>query len=340
VAKTISVRSRQNKTSFWYLILYLCLVPLIPQQDKSAFISIVAAAPVPGGPAEAARLQTILNYYSDIPTAICRQLRLFAANNSYLLNALACFDDSQLQEVGIFQQKSGSTITNPYLIINSNYTNVIITETSPPAKLYLGVLGPSNIGTLSLTPGATLNQLIEGPGAVIDVLDASGISSPPTSPPTGCVVQQIFLYYEKSNPSYLNSVVYGSPVNSVYIEGKSFYGGVQENPNTSCAADVTNITVTDITNDAVYVSWTLPTKSSPPVPYLFVNVYYRLTNSLPWILATSNDGDFVGDTGFIFRYLQKFTSYDFNVCLTCLNGGIACVSISGQTVCCGVSSPP
>jgi hypothetical protein len=307
-------------------------MPLIPQNEKNAFLSVVKASP--NGLALADVLNTTMNYYSDIPGAIVAQLRLYAENNSYLLQAITCFNDNQMLSVGIYVNKNSSAIYNPLFVINSTIGTVFITENSPVTYLALGVFGPTTIQVLSLTPGATLNELIMGPGTTIEQLNGSAVSSPASSPN---IVNQISLWYGKPGPSAINSITYGSVVNFVNVEQGSYYAGVSENPDVTCTATVTNLQATNATLNSIYLSWTLPNVASPWQPYLFVNVYFRLSNTFPWTLATTANGQFMGDVGFLFTGLDIDTFYQFNVCCTCPNGGVVCVSVSAKTE--GVCSP-
>lgn len=317
-------------------------MPDIPSNEKNAFLALVAVAPLPGGPSEVERLQTILITYADINTAIQRQQELFASNNSYLTQAMACFDDNQLQAVGIWnnKQQASPPLTNPVLIVNSNFTTVDLTATSPAIYVGLTLMGNTYIGRLNLSLGVILNELYIGPGCTIDVYaGAAYVSSPPVFSKTNT----IWMPNIKNMPATLNAATYESQIGNIVIEPGSFYGGVMNNdPNLPCAQNVSNITATEQTKNAVLISWVLPILNSPLVSpannYLFLKVFYRLQNSNPWIEATEADGDWVGGTGFIFRNLQSDTFYDIKIQTQCQNGGIAKEQITIQTVCCGAGS--
>lgn len=296
------------------------------------FIALTNAAPYPpGGAPEAARLATIFKTVHDIPTVICRQIDLFESNNAYLVQALSIFDDADLLSVGIWFNKTQTSppVTDPFMVVNSTITEIILNPVSPAVYKALAILGTSVIGSIVLSPGTELSEFRIGPGATVDVMDASLIT---TSPAQNAMVDRVWMTYGRSTPSRLNSIVYGSNINGVYIEGKSYYGGVKENPDNTCSEYVTNITATEVTHNAVFVSWT------PPGNFLFVNTFYRKTNSQTWILATEVEGEFVDDSGFIFRSLEADTYYDFRVSVTCLNGGMASVDVTTQTVCCGAGT--
>lgn len=318
-------------------------MPVLPSNQKQAFINIVAAAPYPGGPAEAVRLQTILNNYSDIPTAIYRQLPLFASNNAYLSSVMdaVAISNANLLGAGIWYKQTSASppITDPVMVINSNITEIILNAPSPPGTKTLSILGSSNIGEIALVPGCELNNLYIGPGATVDKLTASLTL---TSPPTTSRVDLVQVDFLKSTPAALNMATFGSNIGSVIVTPGSYYGGVLAyDPANPCSAVVTGLMVTDITYNSALLSWTLPI-SSPPgsQPFLFINIFWRLTNSSVWIPVSASDGDYAGQHGFVFRNLDKDTLYDFRVETVCPNGGLAEALIGAQTVCCNVYSPP
>lgn len=303
--------------------------PLQPG-EKPAFIKLVQAAPPPGGPAEAQRLESILNNYEDIFTCITRQLESFASNNAYLTQALACFDDTQLQLVGIWNNKTISSppLSDPVLVVNSTFTDDLILispQPSPPVNQVLCILGNSAIYGVSLEENANLSELYIGPGVTVNQVDASQ---------PGALINIIWLPFLRSTASSLNSAVFGSHINDFLIDKGSYFGGfTNDNPEAVCDSVVTSMQATEITKNSILVSWTPPRD-----PYLFINTFYRKTNSDVWIAATEDDGDFVNDTGFIFRFLESDTWYDFRAAVTCNNGGISNTDITTQTVCCGAGT--
>ncbi len=299
---------------------------------KAAFIALVRTAPYPGGPDEASRLEDILNNYEDVATAIYRQLDLYAVNNSYLRQCIATLVDANLMTVGIYYNKTVSNppLFNPVMLINSVYDDVEYTLTSPPGNYELGLFGTSRIKTLTVDPAVTVNEIYIGPGSVVYVLDGAQVSSPPTSPPVSSRINKIYLPYERSTPSTLNVVKYGTQIGQVVVDPGSYYGGVQgTNPDLVCTAVVTTISATELTKHSVFLSWT------PPTTYTFINTFFRKKGSNVWILATTTDGEFDGDSGFTFRHLEENTYYEFKVSTVCVNGGIADVTVTAQTGCCG-----
>lgn len=305
----------------------------LPPTEKANFISLVRVAPYPGGPNEADRLQTILNTYDDVITAIFRQLELFATNNAYLTNCLNVLNQVNVEAAGIWFNTSISSppLTDPILIVNSTITEVILNPASPPAFKQLCILGSSYIGKVYLEPGATLNDMYIGPGAVVDIHDSSAFSG---SPPAYAITQRIDLPFLKNTPATLNAIAYQSVVNQVYVEPGSNFGGVQtDDPNLPCTQQVTGITATEITKDSVLVSWT------KPASYLFIDVYYKKTRSNVWVKVDDSSGSWQpNDSGFAFSCLESDTFYDVKITSRCLNGGLASNTVTFQTVCCGSGS--
>lgn len=305
--------------------------PLQPS-EKQNFIALVRTAPYPGGPDEASRLESILNNYEDVATAIYRQLDLYSVNNAYLKQCILTLNDTNLQAVGIYYNKTVTNppLFNPVMLVNSTYDDIEFTLTSPPGNYEFGMLGTSRVKKITVDPAVTVNEILIGPGGTVDMLDGAQVSSPPTSPPVSSRVNKIYLPYAKSTPSTLTVVKYGTQIGQVVVDPGSFYGGVQgTNPDLVCSAVVTGIAATELTKRSVYLSWT------PPATYTFINTFFRRKGSNVWILATETDGDFDGDSGFTFRHLEENTYYQFKVSTVCTNGGIADVTVTAQTGCCG-----
>ena len=97
---------------------------LIPNIEKQAFIAIVAVR----NPNEALRLQSVLNYYEDVPIAIGRQQEDFAYNNGYLTAAMNTLDNTNLLAAGIYykQQLLAPLSTPPVMWINSSTNTGIV----------------------------------------------------------------------------------------------------------------------------------------------------------------------------------------------------------------------
>ena len=324
----------KSKTFIYLYIKYNHPMPTpIPPAEKTSFINLVKVAPYPGGPLEADRLQTILINYEDVNTAIMRQLELFASNNSYLLQAISVFDQVAIQAVGIWVNQTSSTpLVNPVLIINSTYDTVTIALASPPVYNALTILGSSTITTLELNSGVTLNELYIGPGCTVKLLNGSNmVASPPSSPPT--MTEVVYLPFAKSTPSRLNATSYDSVVNSIVKDEGSYYGGIQsKDPTLTCAEVVTDISATETTKNGVLISWTNPAN------IIFVNVFYRKTNSNVWLPVDDETGDWFGDNKFTFRHLESDTFYDVQIVTTCINGATASNQITLQTTCCGAGT--
>lgn len=300
----------------------------IPSDEKNAFIALVRVAPYPGGETEALRLEQILINYSDIPTAIGRQLGLYGAANQYLSECMAVFNDNNLQAVGIYVNKTDSPaagLTNPKMIINSTYTGTMTITADQPGLTFLG---NTSVKRVEVQDGVNLANMYLGPGATVDMFDSSGEGYPGK-------LERLWLVFANNNPSRLNSVAYGSVIGSVYVDPGSYYGGMDtSNPQNTCAIPVTQLTTTAITSNSVELTWTPPGSG-----YLFIYVAYKKTSTAVWQQAQPSDGgfqNFSGEAvGFVFNSLESDTYYDFKVSVRCNNGGIADAEVSAKTVCCG-----
>lgn len=312
----------------------------IPSGEINAYYAIVNAAP--NGATEVMMLQTrnLLVFYSDVYTAVMRQLDLFQSNWQYLANAMAVFTDSQLVAVGIYNNKVSSspiaTITNPVLIINSTITGgVTISASSPPSSppvwQALVLLGKTFVNNISLTAGTTLNQLYIGPGSTVDVFNSSS---------SGAQLNLLYLAAAKSLVSKLNAAVFGSFIDNIDVSDGSYFGGYSnDDPNAVCNLMVTGIEAIATCN-SIQLIWIPPNYQSPPNAYLFINIYSRQTGSNAWILADETQGYFNEDKGFTFTDLPACASYDFKVVVTCTNGGNGTPSyLTVSTPSCGGSSP-
>ena len=298
----------------------------IPGGEITAFENVVNSAPYPGGSFGVYVLQSYFTNFEDIPRAIGDQLDLFGPNNTYLVEAMNSFNPSYstLASVGILFKNPGTNATNPVLIINSNYTGTI---TINSAIAGLTILGNSAISKIVIATGISLPNLYIGPGASVDVLDSSA---------TGAFVNNIYLAYAKNTASSLNSVMVGSGIGNVQVDDGSYYGGVSPNdPDLTCAAAVTGLAAGDITHNSVVLAWTPYVNGG----YIFTNVLYKKNESAVWLPVDDTVGDYVYTagvfTGFVFRNLDTDTYYNFNVAVTCNNGGVANTYINAQTVCCG-----
>lgn len=293
----------------------------LPPQEKADFIAIVQAAPYPGGPKEAERLAIVLVNYEDVVMAICRQLPLFAANNTYLKSALAVFDDNQLQAVSIYNNKIlVPPLADPILVVDSTITEIVL-NTSPTYKA-LTILGKSSIERITVAASTNVNEIYIGPETEVKWLDGSA---------TGAIVNTIWLPFLRNTPSRLLGVSNNSIINQIVVEPGSYFGGyAKEDPAATCSSPVTNLVAGTITHNAVSLSWTPPQADA-----LFTNIYYRQYGFNDWIPADDATGIFNGDIGYTFNSLKADTKYEFRVIVICKNGGwSAPADVSAQTICC------
>lgn len=292
----------------------------LPSGEKSAFIALINTQ----NPIEAALITPLLNNYEDIvPIGIARQLGVFADNPAFLKEAMAVFTDAALVAVGIYNNKSNSSlVTNPSLLVSSHFTAGISFTAN---QIGFGLLGSSTVNSVTVATGIYLQNLIIGPGSTLDILDVTA---------EGAFISSIGIMFAYSTPGFLNVLKYGSHYGDVYTSPGSYFGGIQNiDPNATCAAGpVTGLTASNITHDSILITWVPPSSG-----YIFLNVQYKKSDSQVWIPATFETGDFIKNTGYVFRGLDADTYYDFRIQTICNNGGTTYATTSSKTICCGGS---
>ena len=301
--------------------------PLIPS-EKQAFISLVLVAPYPGGVTEAMRLSStdFFNNYEDIPVAIQRQQLLFSGSPSYLYTCMSVFSDNHLTSAGIYYNKTTDGVTNPSLIIKSAMTSVNITTNTNTLQIF-----GSNISYINMTSSVSMGQLYLA-NSTVNLVNCNFLNA---------YIGIINVKNVNNLPSVLKGVVMGSLMGGliaqVVPDAGATYGGILPyDPNNLCSNTVTNLNAGDITDDSVVLMWNLPPNPSWSYnSYLFLNIYYRLSNASGWTTVDNSAGDFIQSVGFVFRYLQSDTYYDFMVSVQCTNGGISSQTVTAQTICCG-----
>lgn len=291
----------------------------IPSGEKTAFINIVKAAPYPGGPIEADRLNTLLNNYEDIIVAIMRQLTLFASNNQYLTQAIGVFDDPSLQNVLIFNNKTVNnltTVTDWAMLINCTVDGTLRLTTSFPGYVALTILGTTKVANLDIDATLNVQEIYIGPSCTVGFLDGTA---------SGVVINTIWLPFIKSSPSNLLAIANGTIVNQIVLDEGSYFGGFREDTQSSCASPVTNLAYGVITYNSIQLMWTAPAS-----PYLFINIYFKQTGTQSWDKADETIGSYA-ENGYTFTKLAANTSFDFKVEVICLNGGHADTLTTVQT---------
>lgn len=291
----------------------------IQAPDKAAFIALVNVR----NAQEALRLQTVLVNYEDVPTAIGRQLEVFAQNPQYLFEVMATLSNAAaLITAGVYNSLAtyNSNVNNPVLIISTSFSSGITVTVDSPGIM---VLGNSAISKVTVATTKRLDNLYIGPGAVVGQLDSTA---------TDAFATRIHIKNYKNVIGKLLSIKYGSHIGNVLVDPGAFFGGTSAiNPLAACAIPATSLAANAITTNSIQLDWV-----NPGGAYLFVTLFYKLKGAAVWIEATEADGDFLGTNGFIFRDLADNTYYEFKVEITCNNGGVSApVTLTSKTVCCG-----
>lgn len=288
----------------------------IPDDQKAAFIALVLVAPFPGGTGEVSRLQEILVNFEDIPTAIGRQLDLFASNNAYLTECIGVFspNDSDLVAAGIYVAKSDRSITNAVLLINCNNVTTLNINTKIAG---IGLLN-SEVVNMNIT-NFVLPYLYMGPQSVIELLSG-------TLPASLTYLTMRFI----KNPSMIKSVKDGTVISNTSIQAGCIFNPQQSiNPDLECSKPVTDLITSDVTHNSIVLTWT-----NPDSGYLFINIFYRITGSPSWLPIDNDTGWYNGIISYLFNNLLPDTNYEFKVAVTCNNGGVAETETSDKTICC------
>lgn len=288
----------------------------IPSGEKNAFIALVRVKL----PIEADRLVTILVNYEDISVALCRELFFYDSNPNLLTQMMAVFTDAQLLNVGIYNNKtSSSLLTNPMYIINSTYTGGV-SVTADAERLI--ILGESTVSTITVATTKEVGFLYIGSGCSVDVADSTAVDA---------FINRLYVEYSRSRSGRLNTIKSESGIGQLYVAPLAYFGGYSDNvPAATCADAVTDLVANNITHNSVVLSWTAPTAN-----FVEISIAYKKNESEVWIPADDIIGDYVGNTGYVFRKLEPDTYYNFGVFVTCNNGGVAATYVSAQTVCCG-----
>lgn len=291
----------------------------IPQVYIDNFVAIATAVDKIAG----LRVSQTLVNYEDITTAIGRYLSYIEQNETLMTEFINCFPDQRyLNAVGIFVNQAYASMqtasyAGPNLYVACTFS-AGLTVASGAISVWLAN-GTTITGGLLVPANISLPYLYLSSGSSLDFMDSSQ---------SGAVVGIITLNNAKTNPAIIRAIATGSTYNVLNATNGAVFGGQSaNNPTSACAQPATGLQLNGpITHNTVPLSWTNPASG-----IIGVNIYYKKTLSPTWIQAQDSDGDYVGNSGFVFRSLSPDTSYDFQVTTTCKNGGISApVVLAGQ----------
>lgn len=286
---------------------------LVPQQNVTDFVNIVKYVNL----YEAGRIPDLLVYYTDIPKIIGRQLIEYSTNGAYLKQCMDIFDDTELQNAGIYYNKSTITPSGPVLIINSTDVTVNVLTSTPG----LTILGGSSINKITTNQYALMTNLYIGAGSKVTIIDATAEWS---------FISLVMVDFQKNSIATLQRVIVGSNIGQVRVTPGANYGGIGYDNTGTCANPVTNMASSNITNNSITITW-----ETPAAVYIGLNIRFKKSDEPTWTTATTQNGDFTGDVGFVFRGLDADTNYDFSVIVTCANGGLSdSANKTEKTECC------
>lgn len=302
----------------------------IPQQYIDNFLAIVKAVSY-------SKWQQILPNlvnYEDIADALGVLLSEIDGNPPLLTELMDSFPvQAPLNAVGIYV---GLNLTSPPTVLNITYsgTNFLINcnlaagvsvgfiPSPPPSPVITSVIGVVLLNSTIIAGGVTVNSgftlfyLYLGSGTSLDYLDSTQ---------TGSFTNQININNYNSNPATLGAILINSNYANLIISDGAIFGGVTTYPlDNTCNGMITGLLVANppspaSSHNTIGLIWTPPTGN-----YIGISVWYKLTQSPEWILANTDNGDFIWASvivGFTFRNLLPDTSYDFGVIVTCNDGG-------------------
>ncbi len=138
---------------------------------------------------------------------------LFDCDLEYLSQILNLFPDSVLVSNGVYYNKTAAIVTNPRVIVNSTYDNVIINAG--------GNFGPieisknSNITNINITNNTNVLSMGIGGGSQVSKLDVTSGSCVDTLVIKGC----------NGNNSTLDKIMEGSCINDFGIDDNATFNG-------------------------------------------------------------------------------------------------------------------
>lgn len=285
----------------------------IPSGEKTAFLDIIKI----GLPDQVNYMNTNLVNYEDIPLIVHQNIDYFIEFPQFLAIALNCFTNATMLSVGIYyKQTIVVPVTDTLLIVNSTFSDTITIDINlnfldilNNSVIYDLIINNVNIVTLNVASGSSIN--------ILDPFSASGS------------ITVLNIKNVRNNASTVSTLQFGSLVGLIQVDDGAFFGGYNEvNIELPCAIPVTGLGVTNITFNSMTIGWTNPVITG----WLYATLYYRESNTTSWIQVDKTIGDFLSDNGFIFTQLQPSTFYDFQVIITCINGGQSVpIAISQQT---------
>lgn len=155
-----------------------------------------------------------LNAYSDLPAFFFKYTKAFDGDNAYLDQLAAVWDDASLQAVGIYYNKTGTTITNPKVVIKC--TNVTVNVNAGGAYGDLEIVGASQVNDLNISNSTDIESLAVAGGSSVTTITIDPDSS----------VDTLLVKSENGQNSTVETVS-GANINNAAASPGSTFGGYE-----------------------------------------------------------------------------------------------------------------
>jgi hypothetical protein len=231
------------------------------QDDKTAILTIIRSRDC----AAASFIDRKAKNYDSLISMIFLFSKIFDCDTAYLDDIIASVDDAVWTANGVYNAKTGTTITNPRVLINSTYDDVVVDTNTLELLL---VTSGSHVGNLNVTGNTLLDLLTIQGGSTIDHL---GVAT------DGSCINCLYVRCCSSSASHLTKVGYGSNVKNFSIDECAVYGGVACAPSVTPLPEISGVSVSDETGDGFQIDWTLPGGGVTGVM-----ISYRREGELDW----------------------------------------------------------
>jgi hypothetical protein len=160
-------------------------------------------------------VSTKLNSYSDILPLVFEFAKTFDSDPEYLVSLLSQFEDAVLVSLGIFLNKTLTSVVNPLLVVKSTIENITIDSGAYQYFPGLEIFYNSNIGTITVTNNTIVSQLTISSSEVGTLVAA-----------VGSCVDMLTLKDAGTTHATINKIIKGSCVNATVVDPNSTIGGL------------------------------------------------------------------------------------------------------------------
>jgi hypothetical protein len=153
--------------------------------------------------------------YAQLLEKLFEFAKTFDCDPGYLADLLAVVDDAKRVSLGVYLDKTGSSVTNPKWLVNCNYTTVTVNQ-----PISLEVVKGSHIITMVVDGNVVMPFLNIGSGARLETLDVKAGSCVDTLTIKVCPNPDTEVV-----PAILNKITADSCVNDYFADAGTTFGG-------------------------------------------------------------------------------------------------------------------